>query len=68
MTTFDWACSAINAGIVQWLVHLLPKQRMWVQSPLLAPNNIGTSPSGKARDFDSLIPWVQIPAFQPFLF
>ena len=26
---------------------------------------IGLSPSGKARDFDSLIPWVQIPPVQP---
>ena len=28
---------------------------------------IGLSPSGKARDFDSLIPWVQIPPVQPSL-
>ena len=33
---------------------------------IIRQTHIGMSPSGKARDFDSLSPWVRIPSSQPY--
>ncbi len=47
------------AGVVKWLTHQIVALTFGVRFPSLAYFNIGVSPSGKARDFDSLMRWFE---------
>ncbi len=47
------------------IFHPIKKEARSLMQIRLRVLHIGLSPSGKATDFDSVIPWVRIPPAQP---